>query len=215
MGILNADGDTVTLAEYNSEQTKLMAAYMKDVLEGELNSGGVDEQIWNDIDTVRHNGLQAVQAAQNVSRHSTLSYIIAQWSKRFAPIVGPLARIDHQPLESVLAETHNYQTRIAQSMNALRLDWAEKTHQVLPMHTAFEQIRWRGPDIKFIAEFPDEPASPGDYFLAVDALFPHVQQNEHGVDLLFDANHISPQTLRILVDPAHVEELEKDLAKYG
>lgn len=212
--IVDAGGHDVSTDRYIGEQTKMMFAFTIDMLNGGPEQHELSGEEWRHLDTIRRQGTQAHDAMRQIATHPQVRYLVGHWVLRFAPIVGALARVDCQPIESIRANVEGFQQKVLQNIGVLRHLWQEKTGQIMSMQTACEQVRWNGPRVKFVQEFSEDPHSPGAHFLAADALLPHVCQHNGVIDLLFDSEHVAPETLRIPVQEKNVDALQKDLAKY-
>ena len=212
--MLNVTGQEVETDVYLSEQLKVISAFTISALQTGPEQNELTQIQQQCLHAVRYYGTDAREQALHVIQNPIVYYLQQHWMQTYAPIVGVIVRIDQQPLEPTLRVVEGYQQKVIQNIGSLRYLWHQKAEQILPLQSALEQIRWNGPFVEFIPEFSDESESPGEYYLAKDALLPHVCVDDAGPSIQFDSEHIDPETLRIAINSAHKEGIEKDLANY-
>lgn len=214
--ILHADGTDVALPEYVGSQAQLMAQFAIDMLETGPEYKGVSREMWERLELMRHTGaIDFKQKGLPIEGSEVISFFADQWTSKFAKLFGPLARVERQPIEVVHAEVEHYQNRVVENIGVLRHLWREKTGQTLALHSAWEQVRWNGPEI---VPYPDTQgtALPEDFpCLHMSALFPHVAQSDDIWELKFENGLIHPETVYIPVQPENVDALKNDIAKYS
>jgi hypothetical protein len=195
--------------DYVNAQTCLMGRFAVQSLKTGPEQHTLQGEEWKHLDRVAHNGMHEQDAWKQIIKHPTVGYLMQQWFHRYGRVFGPLAREAGVPLEVVQSHVAHHQHAVVEHLAQLRHLWCESTGQILQFPSAWEQIRWDGPQVKDIEDGQREA------YFHVAALFPHVvRRDNRSVDLHFGTNSVASQIMQVPIASDVRAAVERDIAKY-